>query len=180
MVSTRPTRCGQRGFLMAASLLLLLLMGLFTLTLVRKWEHEDRVAKERDLLWIGAQFRAALASYANATPIGMAEAPRQLEELLRDRRGPQEIQHLRRLYLDPMTGKADWALVRSVRGTIAGIHSTSQGRPMVRDGLWPVERQFADAKRYADWVFAPSPWLMRTTTPMAPAPAPAAESAPVQ
>lgn len=180
MVIASSARERQRGYLMAASLLLLLLMGLFTLTLVRKWEHEDRAAKERDLLWIGAQFRAALASYAIATPVGMTEAPRRLEDLLRDRRGPQEIQHLRRLYLDPMTGKADWAVVRSARGTIAGIHSTSQGKPMARDGLWPVERQFADAKRYSDWVFAPSPWLLRPATPAASVPAPAADSAPAQ
>lgn len=180
MVSATSVRERQRGYLMAASLLLLLLMGLFTLTLVRKWEHEDRAAKERDLLWIGAQFRGALASYAIATPVGMTDAPRQLEELLRDRRGPQEIQHLRRLYLDPMTGKADWGVVRSARGTIAGVHSTSQGKPMARDGLWPVERQFADAKRYFDWVFAPSPWLLRPAVPAAAPTAPAAESTPAQ
>lgn len=171
MVKARVSR-RQPGYVMAASLLLLLLLGLFTLTLVRKWEHEDRVLKERELLWIGQQFRAALTSYAIATPLGMPDEPGELADLLRDRRGRSEIQHLRRLYPDPMTGKADWAIVRSARGTIAGVHSTSQGRPLTRDGLWPVERQFEGAKRYADWVFSPPPWIRRAGPSAVDAPEP--------
>lgn len=158
-------RGGQRGFLMVSALLLLLVTGLLTLTLARKWEHEDRLVKERDLLWIGAQFRSALASYAIATPAGMQEQPAKLDDLLRDRRGTREMQHLRRMFLDPMTGKADWVVVRSARGGIVGVHSRAEGKPLKRDGLWPVELQFANAKKYSDWVFAPSMWLSEATRP---------------
>ena len=57
----------QGGFLLSATILLLLVTALLTFTLARRWEVEDRLAKERDLMWIGEQFRFALASYSAVT-----------------------------------------------------------------------------------------------------------------
>ncbi|MBI1397934.1 MAG: type II secretion system protein [Betaproteobacteria bacterium] len=147
----------QRGFLLSATILLLLVSALLTITLARRWEFEDRLLKERDLLWMGAQFRAALASYADSTPPGHADAPGSLEQLVQDRRGDSVHNHLRRIFIDPMTGKPDWVVVRDADGNIAGVHSASTATPVARDGLWPVEHRFDGAARYADWVFAPYP-----------------------
>lgn len=145
----------QGGFLLSATILLLLVTALLTFTLARRWEVEDRLAKERDLMWIGEQFRFALASYSAVTTEDGGRAPRTLEDLLDDRRGQLRRQHLRRIYVDPMTGKAQWGLVKDASGGIVGVHSQSQAKPLPRDRLWPFEPAWAKAPRYADWVFSP-------------------------
>lgn len=144
----------QGGFLLSATILLLLVTGLLTFTLARRWEMEDRLAKERDLMWIGEQFRFALASYAAVVRGDGGRAPKTLEELVNDRRGESNRQHLRRVYVDPMTGKAQWGLVKDASGGIVGVHSQSQAKPLPRDRLWPFNPSWAKARRYADWVFS--------------------------
>lgn len=112
---------------------------------------------EAELLAIGLEFRQALQGYADATPPGRPAAPLDLAELLRDPRHPGMQRHLRRIYPDPLTGKAEWGLVRSPDGRIAGIHSLSGAAPLRRAGFPPGCEQFAQAERYRDWVFAPLP-----------------------
>ncbi|GAB7524991.1 hypothetical protein [Paraburkholderia sp. 2C] len=109
---------------------------------------------EKELLAIGAEFQRALQSYSSATPIGQPTQPRTLEELLRDPRYPNVVRHLRKVYEDPMTGKADWVLVMSPDGqTIVGIHSASHAHP-IQISHFPVAFQgFANRKSYTDWVF---------------------------
>jgi hypothetical protein len=148
-----PLEQAQRGFVMALTLLLLMVVTSVMLLMARRWELEEKSVRERDLYWMGGQFAAALGSYALATPAGMSPAPRELADLLRDDRGPALRQHLRRLYVDPMTGRTDWAVVRAPDGAIVGVHSRSRGRPLARDGLWPVDPAFVAARHYSDWVF---------------------------
>lgn len=142
---------------MALTLLLLMVVSSVMFLMVRRWELEEKSIRERDLYWMGGQFAAALGSYAVATPPGLSSRPRELADLLRDDRGPAPRQHLRRLYVDPMTGKPDWAVVRAADGGIVGVHSRSRGQPLKRDGLWPVDPAFQAAGRYSDWVFTAGP-----------------------
>lgn len=157
MVNLGPRRRAQHGFLLSATIILLLVTSFLTLMLAWRWDVEDRLLKERELFWIGQQFRRALLSYADATPPGYPEAPRVLEDLLVDERGGARRQHLRRLFVDPMTGRAEWGVERSAEGGIEGVHSLSTARPLRREGLWPVDPRFDRATRYADWVFAVVP-----------------------
>jgi len=144
------------GFVLIAVMFLLFVTAMLSVTLARRWELENRAVKERDLLWIGGQFRLALASYAAATPAGLSTEPRTLDELLRDTRVRPERQHLRRLYIDPMTGNSDWGLVLTPAGGIAGVYSRSAAKPLERDRVWPVDPFFPPARRYSDWVFSPA------------------------
>jgi hypothetical protein len=153
MVRRAPVRGAQGGFIMALTLLLLMVVTSVMFLMVRRWELEVKSIRERDLYWMGGQFSAALGSYALATPAGLSPTPRELTDLLRDDRSPVPRQHLRRLYVDPMTARADWAVVRAPDGGIVGVHSRSRGRPLPRDGLWPVDPVFQAATRYSDWVF---------------------------
>ncbi len=154
-------RAQGRGFVLIAVMFLLFVTAMLSVTLARRWELENRAVKERDLLWIGGQFRLALAGYAAATPAGLSTEPRTLDELLRDTRVRPERQHLRRLYIDPMTGDADWGLVLTPAGGIAGVYSRSGARPLARDRVWPVDPFFPPATRYSEWVFSPRrpPWI---------------------
>lgn len=115
--------------------------------------YERRMAEE-GLLFVGGEFQRALLSYALATPLGQPTQPRTLDELLRDPRYPNVVRHLRKLYADPITGKADWELVRSPDGqTIVGIHSSSKAHPIKRAHFPGDFQGFDDKRSYADWVF---------------------------
>jgi hypothetical protein len=85
--------------------------------------------KETHLLFIGQQFRAALASYRDRSPAGAPSAPASLNDLLRDPRFAQPVHHLRRLWRDPTTNDTDWAVLVA-DGRIVGIHSRSDHKPL--------------------------------------------------
>ena len=64
--------------------------------------------------------------------------------------------HLRRLYIDPMTGEAQWGLIRLPDGGIVGVHSLSARRPYPRTFVTP-DFSTPTATAYRDWRFvAPS------------------------
>lgn len=147
MRTGRKTRSAQGS---AYVLLLLLLATLATVAShgVRLGQAFQRQEAEQALLQIGLSYRQALGSYVQAG----AEAPATLEDLLRDRRMPGVVRHLRRLYPDPLCG-CPWGLVRDARGGIVGIYSRAEGRPVRQSGWPPDLTHFEHARRYADWVF---------------------------
>lgn len=154
MRSTERRRC-VGGF---AYLWVLLAVALLGLGLVAGAEVEAtliRRDKELELLFDGRQFRAALASYYAAQEGGPHQYPLSLEELLRDPRdGMKARHHLRRVFVDPMTGAAEWGLVRQ-DGRIVGVYSLSKQAPVKEQGFEGEELGFNGARRYSDWVFTP-------------------------
>ena len=126
---------------------------------------QRRVAEE-ELLAVGSEFRLALISYSNATPVGQPVAPQSLQDLLKDPRYPNIRRHLRKLYFDPLTGKQQWGTVMSIDGKgIIGIYSLSTATP-IKIGNFEMEFQNFEGKTsYADWVFmAVAPAVATTTT----------------
>jgi type II secretory pathway pseudopilin PulG len=164
-------RDAQAGFTYIGVLILLAIIALTATGGLQVGAVMQRRAAEESLLDIGGEFRAALKSYAKATPAGLPTAPRSLQDLLRDPRFPNPVRHLRKVYFDPMTGKQDWALVFSPDGMgILGIHSRSTGRPIKIGNFPPAYQSFQDSKSYAEWIFALPPAV--PTVPVAtPAPA---------
>ncbi len=139
---------------------LLALLGVFVVGLGATYGLQTHQAlaqgeAERQLLRIGTEFERALESYAAASPPGALNAPRSLEELLRDPRHPGVHRHLRTIRIDPLTRQAQWGLRRGPQGEILGVHSLASGQPLVREGFAPERAHFANARSYADWVFAP-------------------------
>lgn len=111
---------------------------------------------EEELLQVGLVFHQALLSYINSTPGQAALGPRSLDELLRDPRVPGLRRHLRRIPADPLTGRAEWGLVRSPDGQIVGIHSLADGQPIKRAGFEPPLLRLNAAESYRAWVFGPA------------------------
>ncbi|NML43474.1 type II secretion system protein [Ramlibacter sp. G-1-2-2] len=139
--------------MLLAVLLFILVSSLAASSLFVSQGTQARREKEEQLLFVGDQFRKALLSYYNSIPPGGARAlPRSLDELLADQRFPVPIQHLRRLYLDPMTGRADWRLLMA-NGQILGVSSTSEQSPIKSGGFSRPYEGFARAKSYSDWIF---------------------------
>jgi type II secretory pathway pseudopilin PulG len=168
----------MRGFAYLWVLLLVALMGLGLAAAVQVDATLARRDKERELLSVGRQFRTAIQRYHSARVGGKQEYPASLDDLLRDNRVPGMVRHLRKLFTDPVTGQAEWGLVR-VAGRVVGVHSLSDQVPIKQDGFEPEDASFAGKQAYREWVFTyPADLLLRGDAALAPAaPASAASAA---
>ncbi len=110
--------------------------------------------KEAELLFVGDQFARAIAEYHASSPV-RPQYPQKLEELLADRRYPNVRRYLRRIYPDPMTGRADWGLVRGPDGGIMGVHSQSTAQPLKVAKFPRGYEAFTGAATYTAWRFVP-------------------------
>lgn len=109
--------------------------------------------REEELLFVGAQFRQAIASYYESTPGPVKRYPDSLEDMLLDRRFEPARRHLRRIYLDPITGSKIWGDVRAPEGGVMGMFSLSRSRPVKQAGFAERDNTFAGKARYSEWVF---------------------------
>jgi type II secretory pathway pseudopilin PulG len=151
-------RQGQRGLAYLALLIGIAIIGVVAAGTIQLGALYQRRMAEKELLYIGDQFQRALLSYADNTPLGLPTQPRTLQELVRDPRYPNPMRHLRRVYADPLTGKADWVLVLSPNGqTIVGIHSASHEHPIQLRKFAERFRGFEDKRSYTQWVFIARP-----------------------
>ncbi|WP_153133376.1 type II secretion system protein [Dechloromonas hortensis] len=115
------------------------------------WQMESRRDKEKELLFIGEEYRRAIASYYDNSPAD-PQYPARLADLVLDPRFPMPVRHLRRLYSDPLSSDGQWQLI-SRQGRIVGIASRSLQAP-IKIGDFPAgQADFAGASRYADWQF---------------------------
>lgn len=138
---------------MLVVLLFVLVTTMGASSLVEIHQTQTRREKEEQLLFVGDQYRRAIASYYGLIPPGGARSwPRSIDDLLSDQRFPTPVQHLRRAYPDPMTGKVDWTFVRD-RGGIAGVRSSSTQEPLKKSGFPDRYKQFEGRGSYADWSF---------------------------
>ncbi|WP_206171225.1 type II secretion system protein [Trinickia terrae] len=147
-------RAAQGGFAYLALMISIAVIGVAAAAAAQLGAIYERRMAEQELLFVGGEFQRALLDYASTSPLGTPTQPRTLDDLLRDPRYPNVVRHLRKLYADPMTGQADWVLVKSPDGqTIVGIHSVSKAHP-IQIAHFPAEFQgFDDKRSYQDWVF---------------------------
>lgn len=146
---------GDLGFAYIWVLLSVALMGIFLTIAFDVDSTVTRRDKEMELLAIGRQFREGFRLYQEASKSsdGVAAYPQRLQDLLEDTRSGSVKRHLRKLFVDPMTNKAEWGLL-VVGGRIVGIHSLSTERPLKQDGFDPEWGSFRSAERYSEWVFS--------------------------
>jgi type II secretory pathway pseudopilin PulG len=144
----------QQGFTYASVVILVAVIGLVGAMSLRLGTTIQRAAAEQALLDIGTEYSNALASYAAATPAGQPNYPHSFAELLKDPRFPQLRRHLRRIYVDPMTGKAEWGLVKATEnGGILAIYSLSKAAPIKIGNFPPRFVAFEGKASLSDWKF---------------------------
>jgi type II secretory pathway pseudopilin PulG len=142
----------QRGFTMIGILFLVAGLGVAMAALGTMWHTLSKREKERELLFIGEQFRRAIESFWKAPADGVRRLPKDFDELLADPRVPTIRRHLRRVYRDPMTGEATWGTVKEPDGGISGVYSLSEEKPF-KTANFPAAADFQKANSYRDWVF---------------------------
>ena len=143
----------QRGYTYIGLLIFLAVLALASAMTLTVGSLMQQRANEAELIYIGGQYAAAFRSYFDATPAGLRPFPGKLEELLRDPRYPGIRRHLRKVYVDPMTGKEEWGIVTAPGGGIMGLHSLSQQAPIKVGGFEPMFAPLAGKKKYSEWVF---------------------------
>jgi type II secretory pathway pseudopilin PulG len=163
-------RARQAGFTYLALLLAVAIMGVWLGATASVYHLSVQREKEQELLFIGNQFRQALERYSASTSGGARRLPLRLEDLLLDERLVAKRRHLRRIYVDPMTGKDEWGLVLGAGGQIVGVHSLSTDEPIKKAGFDARDQNFSDKTRYAEWVFLAK--VGATQTPVGPKVAP--------
>ena len=151
---TALTPNSQRGFTYLAMLMFVAITGAASSSIAALWSQGAQREKERELLFVGNQYRQAIEAYYKRAPAGEKRYPASLEELLADRREGTVRHHLRRLYRDPITNSADWGLVKDAGGRILGVHSLSTDTPFKTGNFLPRDQALAGRTRYSDWVFS--------------------------
>jgi type II secretory pathway pseudopilin PulG len=146
--------CKAAGFTYLGILIFVAILGIASAATIRVGVLLERRAAEEQLLAIGMEFRNALVSYANATPVGQPRLPNKLEDLLKDPRYPNVRRHLRKIYDDPLTGKPEWGTV-TVSGSpgIAGVYSLSESKPIKIGNFEASFRGFEGKESYREWIF---------------------------
>lgn len=143
----------MRGFALLWVLLSIALMGVGLVAAAQLQATVLQRERERELLAIGREFRAAIASYFNLEIPGRArEYPSTLDDLLSDPRVSGTRRHIRRIYVDPMTGQGNWGTLR-VAGKIVGVHSLSNVRPIKQTNFDADEMGFEGRRGYSEWRF---------------------------
>jgi type II secretory pathway pseudopilin PulG len=156
----------QAGFTYVGLIVLVAIIGLVGAATLKADALLRRAAAEEELLEIGAAFSAALTSYAEATPRGQPTQPPSLEELLKDPRFPGIRRHLRKIFVDPITGKAEWGIVWLNKGGAAGfdgntggsgvvaVYSLSQSKPLKQANFDARFQSLENREHIAEWKFA--------------------------
>jgi type II secretory pathway pseudopilin PulG len=141
----------MRGFTYLGLLIAIAIMSVTLAATGIVWHAANQREREKELLFIGMEFRRAIAAYYDAGPA--RDFPRRLEDMVRDPRYPDVRRYLRKVYVDPMTG-GEWGLLRRPDGRIFGVYSQSERVPIKRAHFDPAPSSFKEAKTYADWKFA--------------------------
>lgn len=160
----------ERGFTYIGLLLAIALAGAVLSMVAVLWSTESKRERELELLFVGDQFRQAIVSYYDAAPAGQPlQFPAKIEDLLQDKRWPATRRHLRKVFVDPITGSREWGLVLTPSQRIQGVYSISPGVPLKKAGFAQPYNDFTAAKTYSGWIFAyepplPTPTVKRPTT----------------
>lgn len=147
-------RCGYT-YLMA--LMMVMVMGILLAMAGQSWQQRMQREKEEELLFRGSQLQDALGRWHQpAGGLHVATPLNDLKHLLRDPRTAGTVRHLRKLYLDPMTGR-EWELIRDpVRGII-GVRSSSELKPFKQDNFPEQLQGLINKTSYSEWLFLARP-----------------------
>lgn len=167
------------GFSYIAVLLMVLVLSLAMAMAAEPIATSSQRDKEAELLFIGDQYRNAIASYYKSAPDGLSVLPMKLEDLVVDKRFIAPTHHLRRLYADPLSPSQQWGLIKNPQDQLIGVYSLAPGTPLLvqprmdsaaempagmeragfskpgelRDELQRSEQGASKAGSYAEWKF---------------------------
>lgn len=156
-------RSSQKGFTYMAVLFAVAIIGASLALIGVTWKTAQQRENEKELLFIGDQFRKAIGLYYERTPGPIKKFPENLEQLIKDDRYIVPQHYLRKIYRDPMTNKTDWEIIVAPNGGIMGVHSASDKAPHKQSNFKEIDATFKKSKHYSSWKFFYAPYQPVTT-----------------
>jgi hypothetical protein len=145
------------GFALLAVLGLVAATGIGLAYLGKNWDAANARDREAELLWVGQQYRNAIARHRRVSN----QYPFELEALLVLPNTGSPRPNLRKLYRDPMSaiGKdSGWQLL--LQGDrIVGVASLVERAPFRSSGFEWQDRAFEGKNGYHEWRFTHPPEL---------------------
>lgn len=183
------TVSGNKGFSYTFIVFIMLLIGIGMAGAGKVWKKTMQREREAELLFRGNQIKMAIETYYKSGHAGMQFLPREMEDLLKDKRSLTVKRYLRQMYTDPMALDGKWDIVKSPDGRLMGVRTKSTKEPIKKKDFFPelsdkeykeYKMSFEGKSKYNDWIFAFNPnkgQIMPTTSPMSipsqvPTPAP--------
>jgi type II secretory pathway pseudopilin PulG len=160
-------RKGQRnaGFTYLGILFFVATMGIVLAVTGVIWSTANQREKERELLFVGHEFRKAIAAYYERSPGTVKRYPANFNDLLKDNRQLATVRHLRRLHADPMTSRPEWGIVKAPDNGIMGVYSLSTQVPIKRSNFLIRDTSFENADKYSQWRFVYEPTTQTLQSP---------------
>lgn len=149
---TKLMHC-QKGFTYIFVLIAVAILGLMLAGVGEVWHVAQQREKERELLFIGNQFRQAIALYYERSNSPVKQYPKSLDDLLADKRFADSPPYLRKIFYDPMTHQKEWGVINSQDGRIMGIHSLSDDQSLKIWGFSATDEKFSGKQKYSEWAF---------------------------
>ncbi len=146
----------QCGFTYIGLLMVIAIAGIGMAGVGIVWHQDAQREREKELLFIGDEYRDAIGSYYENSLGQTKQFPATLEDLIVDKRFPIIKRHLRKLYSDPMAFGKPWQLVLQ-QGQIIGVYSASKQTPIKKIGFQAPYETFGEAAEYSDWKFIYTP-----------------------
>jgi hypothetical protein len=180
--SGKPRRGAQAGFGFLTVLFLIILIGLALGQAGTLWSTQSTRIKEADLLWVGEQYRSAIAAYYEASSGAAKTWPRKLDDLVLDH-GNRQYGAICAVSIPILSAANRTGVLSSTpKPGIRGVYSRAAGKPLKLSGLPKKKRTSKNAKTYSDWRFEAKPEqaaLGPVAAPAAPPPGvPAASASP--
>lgn len=144
------------GFTYIGLLMMIAISGIALAGVGIVWHQDAQREREKELLFIGEEYRKAIGSYYENSPSDAKQFPKTLDNLVLDRRLPGIKRHIRKLYVDPMLREESWGIALQ-QGQIIGIYSVSKQSPIKKTGFPLQYEVFSAAEKYSDWKFIYSP-----------------------
>ena len=114
----RSPDSNDRGYVLLAIAIGLVIMGIFMAAAVPVWEHVNQREREEELLWRGKQYVRAIERYQRKYP---GAFPSKVEDLVKDK-------FLRQAYEDPMSKDGEWKILRQNSPEMRGITTPGGGQ----------------------------------------------------
>ena len=152
------------GFTYIGVLAILAVMMIAIGAVVQIWHTQMQRENEQELLFVGNEFRDAIARYSQESGKGF---PTSLQALLGgDGDTKFNKRYLRKMYRDPFTGATTWGLVLGVDNQIVGVHSLSEMKPYKTAQFADKDSSLEGKTKYSEWQFVYAPQKAQPTAPL--------------
>ncbi len=148
---------------------MVVIMGIMLGAVGQSWSMIMKREREEELFFRAGQILDAITRWNKPRTGQYVATPlRDLKDLLKDPRSMAKVRFLRRLYLDPITGK-EWTVIKDPTRGIIGVASSSDAEPLRKGGFPEEFKEFEGKTKYSEWQFVykplqPGQKTQRTTT----------------